>query len=144
MFYYIQKLSFFPKIYNKKTEYCNREYIFSVQPPAPDIPILITPQNKNDIFTYSPLEIARQLTLIEFELYAAIRPSECLSQNWNTKQKERLAPNILKCISHFGKISSWVNSEILKCTELSKRTETLKLFIDIAEVTLFYIYTGYT
>ena len=119
------------KLANRNRE--NDDFV-SAQPPNPDIPIAITAQNKNNILTYSPVEIARQLALIEYSLYNAIRPSECLSQNWISLEKERLAPNILKMVSHFGKISCWVKSEILKCTDLNQRIQTLKLFIDIAEV----------
>ena len=84
--------------------------------------------------TYSPVELARHLTLIEYRLFAAINPSECVAQNWMSKKKEILAPNILKMISRFNEVSNWVASEIVKCTDLEQRTKVLKMVIDIAEV----------
>lgn len=93
----------------------------------------ITPQNENDILTYSPIELARQLTLIEYKLFAAIKPSECVAQHWMSKKKDELAPNILKMISRFNEVSNWVSSEIVKCTDLAQRTTVLKMVIDIAE-----------
>ena len=83
--------------------------------------------------TYSPKELARQLTLIEYKLFTSINPSECVAQHWMSKKKEELAPNILKMISRFNEVSNWVASEIVKCTELAQRTAVLKMVIDIAE-----------
>lgn len=83
--------------------------------------------------TYSAKELARQLTLIEYKLFAAINPSECVAQHWMSKKKEELAPNILKMISRFNDVSNWVASEIVKCTELAPRTAVLKMVIEIAE-----------
>jgi len=122
-------------IISKKLTTGDKEYehIFTGDPPAPIIPNNITPQNKNLIMTYSAKELARQLTLIEYKLFASIKPSECVSQHWMSKKKEELAPNILKMISRFNDVSNWVASEIVKCTDLEQRTKVLKMVIDIAE-----------
>jgi hypothetical protein len=34
------------------------------------------------VLDYDPLEIARQLTLLDYETYAAIEPTELLNQAW--------------------------------------------------------------
>jgi hypothetical protein len=109
-------------------------HIFTGDPPAPIIPNNITNNNKMLIETYSPKELARQLTLIEYRLFAAINPSECVSQHWMSKKKEQLAPNILKMISRFNEVSNWVASEIVKCVELSQRTKILRFVIEMCEV----------
>jgi hypothetical protein len=52
-----------------------------------------------------PKEAARQICLIEQELYRAIRPRECLNQAWNHKTlKETAAPNILAMIRRFNRV----------------------------------------
>ncbi|KAJ2999907.1 hypothetical protein HDV02_001426 [Globomyces sp. JEL0801] len=38
-----------------------------------------------------PLEIARQLTLIEFELYGKVQPYECLDQIWESRYRKEVA-----------------------------------------------------
>ena len=119
----------------------NKEYeiIFTTPPPKPILPQNVTAQNQNSILTYHPLELARQLTLIEYRLYVAIKPAECLGQNWMSKKKEELAPNILAMISHFNYISNWISSEVVKCADLRERTLILKHAIEIAEVPFLFL-----
>jgi son of sevenless-like protein len=47
---------------------------------------------------FHPEEIARQITLIESELFNSIKPWECIGQSWVKKDKETKAPNILGMI----------------------------------------------
>lgn len=47
------------------------------------------------ILDFDPLELARQITLIEFEMFRSIKPTEFLDQAWLSKDKEKLAPGIL-------------------------------------------------
>jgi len=109
------------------------EHVFTGEPPAPVLIQSITPANKMLIETYSPKELARQMTLIEYRLFAAINPSECVSQHWMSKRKEELAPNILRMISRFNDVSNWVASEIVKCTDLTQRTKILRFVIEMCE-----------
>ena len=110
------------------------EHVFTGDPPAPILPQNVTAANKMQMDTYSAKELARQLTLIEYRLFAAINPSECIAQHWMSKRKEELAPNILKMISRFNHVSNWVASEIVKCTDLAQRTKILRFVIEMCEV----------
>jgi hypothetical protein len=61
-----------------------------------------------------PLEMARQITLTEFELFKAILPRECLNGAWMKKGKENSAPNVLKMIRWSTSVRIDYNIELLR------------------------------
>lgn len=107
-----------------------REILFSKKPPVPILPrSLVT---EPTLIDFSPLEIARQLTLIESELYRAIKPWELLNQSWAKKDKEKRAPRVLAMINRFNVVSNWVATIIVQTSELRVRASLQKHIIEIA------------
>ena len=98
-------------------------------PPKPIIPTQLNPT----FFDIHPQELARQLTIIETQLFRAIRPQECIGLAWSKKNAKEKAPNILKMINRFNIVSNWAVSEILKQDTEDKRIMALNQFIEVAE-----------
>lgn len=78
-------------------------------------------------------EIARQLTLIEFPIFARIQPSELLNQAWSQKHLKHRAPYVTAMITRFNVVSNWVAHSILKMEKLRDRVRMYTRFIKIAE-----------
>jgi son of sevenless len=88
------------KIVQRKTENDDRDhrqitFAFGHSPPAIEYHLQV-PENEFTLLTLHPLELARQLTLLEFELYKNVKPSELVGSVWTQKDKETKSPNLLK------------------------------------------------
>jgi len=79
------------------------------------------------------LEIARQLTLIEFRLFQRIQSSELLFQSWNKETLKPRAPNIMGMIERSNKISLWVASLILWFSKMKERSNIVTKLVNIAQ-----------
>ncbi|KNC46431.1 cell division control protein [Thecamonas trahens ATCC 50062] len=97
---------------------------------------LIDASNLSDNFhlTFIPaMELARQLTLLEHRLLAAIDVrAECLGQMWTKKKDASVAPNVKRLINQFNIISQFVASTIMARDSIEDRASELAHFIDVA------------
>ncbi|KAJ1560088.1 hypothetical protein HK405_008279 [Cladochytrium tenue] len=99
-----------------------------------DVPAPILPRNLKRIkfLEVDPLEIARQLTIIESKVYNRIQPVELLSKAWSGKQSD-VAVNIKAMIAMSNQVSGWVSQSVLSEWDQQKRKRLLMHFIAIAE-----------
>ncbi|QSL64821.1 hypothetical protein MERGE_002124 [Pneumocystis wakefieldiae] len=80
-----------------------------------------------------PLEIARQLTIMESRIYNKIKPIEFLNKAWSKHVCNGIAENIRSMILKSNQITGWVTQTILSQSEVKKRVHILKHFINIAD-----------
>ncbi|KAI9282326.1 ras guanine nucleotide exchange factor domain-containing protein [Sporodiniella umbellata] len=100
--------------------------------PAPPEPIF--PKNKKQIklMDIDILEMARQLSIMDFKLYSSIRPIECLNKSWS-REDDATAVNIRASIEYCNQITSWVSDVILSQQETKRRGAMIKYWVQVAE-----------
>ncbi|KAF4617443.1 hypothetical protein D9613_005997 [Agrocybe pediades] len=98
---------------------------------VPPPPILPKSGKKLKLLDIDPLELARQLTLIESELYQKIKPMECLQRS--REQKSDSADNITTVIQTSNRIADWVAHLILSKEDSRRRAAVVKHLIAVAD-----------
>ncbi|CAE6445015.1 unnamed protein product [Rhizoctonia solani] len=85
-----------------------------------------------NVVDFDALELARQFTLLESNLYCKVRPEEILDVGLPSSAGER--GNSIRAMSTLSTaITGWVTEIILDEQDTKKRTGLLKLFIKIAD-----------
>lgn len=113
-----------------------REMVRNHNTPVPQ-PIVPRNPKKLKFLDIDVLELARQLTIIEWNLYGKIKPTECLNKTWQKKptpEDPEPAVNVRALILHSNRMTNWVADMILTQNEVKRRSLVTKHFIAIAEV----------
>lgn len=107
-------------------------------PPAPIlgrnlVPLLQSgPPPSFSITDIDPLELARQLTIMESRVYCAIRADELLGQEFS--KKGGAAENVRAASTLSTRLTGWIAETILGEKDAKKRTGLLKYFIKLSDV----------
>lgn len=107
--------------------------ITMVMPSSAPPPLLPKNLKKIKFLDIDPLEMARQLTLMDSRLYNRIRPNECLNKSWSRDNGTEIAKGIRDVISANNRVSGWVSEAILVQEDLKKRAGWVKHFVAIAD-----------
>jgi son of sevenless-like protein len=109
----------------------SKSLTFVTPPPAIEWHLTQNPEDFN-LITLHPVEFARQLTLIESEMFRAVKPSELVGGAW-TKQdeKEKNSPNLLRLIKFTNNLTYWYMLSVVECDCLEERVVTVSRIIDI-------------
>ena len=91
--------------------------------------------------SFSPEDLAAQLTLMDQLVFRAIEPEELTSCSWNKKNKLDVAPNIVNLTRRFNHVSFWTVDEVLKGESPKQRGEIMAHFIRVAKVSLIDLWS---
>uniref|UniRef100_A0A914C1R6 Uncharacterized protein n=1 Tax=Acrobeloides nanus TaxID=290746 RepID=A0A914C1R6_9BILA len=93
----------------------------------PDTPL---PVQKNPaLFECRTSAIAKQITLLDSELFYKIEPAEMLW--WAKEQDSQKSPNVVSFTEHFNRLSYWARSQVILPAEQREREKYLLKFIKI-------------
>lgn len=110
----------------------NRERHFGFDSNAPEIKV---PKNMNENLTitdFDPEEIARQMTLIDFKIFASIKPAELLNQAWNKEKQQHKAQNVITLIKRINEIGCLVATGILIPKDPKIRAKMFTIYVGVA------------
>ncbi|CDH54193.1 cell division control protein [Lichtheimia corymbifera JMRC:FSU:9682] len=99
--------------------------------PPPIVPKNVTSTSISLLDT-DPLELARQLSLLDFKLYSSIRPIECLNKAWSRDDTD-LAVHVKQSIDYCNRLTAWVTGSILEHEEAKRRVVVIKHWAQVAD-----------
>eukprot|EP00842_Homolaphlyctis_polyrhiza_P005714 jgi/Hompol1/6143/HPOL_002188-RA len=137
-----------PKLTAEQLRQCPKPLVQSQRTFSTIDPLTALVTDPKGFLEIEPLEMARQLTLIEFDLFARVKPFECLDPVWEgVRAKESLAmkglsgkkveqssvtSDISKLIQHTNQLSYWIATNIVTPETPKARMLVLKYFVQIA------------
>lgn len=95
------------------------------------------------ILTYSAQAIAKELSLIEFDTFIKIMPSELLNQSWSKDKKDKLSPNVREMIERFNYLTKAISTSILIVDKVKTRSRIFTKWIKVA-INLEYLQNYHT
>jgi hypothetical protein len=84
------------------------------------------------LFDFDPEEIARQMTIIDFSLFAKIRPTELMNQAWSKPKRRHIAHNFLRLVERMNNLTLWMATTVLSQRDVNDRAKRIMHFVQVA------------
>jgi son of sevenless-like protein len=91
------------------------------------------------LLLWSPIEIARQLSLIESDYLKRVGLGELLGRCWDKEGKDKLAPNLLMIKKRFIIVRELYITAIVKQDDINNRIKIIKTLLEVANECLYTI-----
>ena len=102
-------------------------------PDKPPEVIIPKPTSANVFLSFDPLELARQLTILEFELFSSISSRELLDKYWKVNGKVK-TPNISAYEKWKRGLYDLLVAELTAYTNEKLQLQAFELMLSTAEV----------
>jgi hypothetical protein len=98
---------------------------------APQTYSLLRDSSNLDVLDMHPIEVARQMTLLESTMLKAIEAREWIGQGWTTNDGR--SPNLVAFIDRFNAVSSWVATTVVSGETIEARCSLIRYFVLVAQ-----------
>lgn len=89
-------------------------------------------QGRLILLNFKADDIAKQLTLIEFQFFMLVKPSELMDNTWQRPDKHLRAPMVTAMVGFSNKVTNWIEKEIL-AAHGARQVTALERAIELAE-----------
>jgi len=83
------------------------------------------------VLDFAPMNIAKVITLLDYDKFKQIKHRELLNQAWTKKDREEKAPTVLEMIAQFNIMCKWTQVCIIESRRLVERKATISWFIEL-------------